>query len=198
MHGVVGLRTHTDLTIDGPMYHRHTPSSPWYVYSDGALVSSSEQRDARRPLVRDALFPTYLPEYRFAFAPCDGCTPGEVEVAYDSAEHDAYHAHGFFVIDTASERVRRSVEIPYALPWPTHDGRLEVTWGETSEKEWLPLNIAGTFAGKLGPFAGVAHFTQRLSPYERYPHVQAAVDALTASTGATPAPAPPMPQPMPS
>ena len=196
MRGVVGLRTRSDLTIDGPMYHRHTPSTPWYVYNDGALVSSSEQRDARRPLVRDALSPEYLSEYHFSFAECSGCAVGEVEVAYDSAQRDTFHAHGYFVIDAASERVQRSVEIPYELPWPTRDGRLQVTWGETAEKEWLPLTIAGTFAGKLGPFAGVAHFTQRLSPYERFPHVQAAVDALTASTGATPAPAPPVPQPL--
>jgi hypothetical protein len=195
MHGVIGLRTHTDLTIDGPMYHRHLLSTPWYVYNDGELVRSSEQQDARRPLVRDALFPSYLPEYRFAFTACTSCAPGEVEVAYESPEHDAFHAHGYFIIDTASERVRRSVEIPYELPWPTHDGRLETIWGETAAKEWLPRSIVGTFAGKLGPFNGVAHFTQELSPYERYASVQTAVDALTAETGATPAPEPPVPQP---
>jgi hypothetical protein len=191
MRGVVGLRTQTELTIDGPMFHKRTPSSPWYVYADGDLVRSSEAPDARRPLVRDALRPENLSEYAFTFDECSGCAASEVEVAYTSARHDAYHAHGYFIIDTASERVDRSVEIPYQLPWPTRDGRIEVTWGNANATEWLPLTIADTFVGKLGPFSGTAHYVQRLSPYERFPGVNSAVDTLTAQTGATPAPAAP-------
>lgn len=191
MRGVVAVHTRTDLTVDGPMLHEHTPSSPWYVYADEQLVSSSEPPDPRRPLVRDAMRPLYLPEYRYAFADCTGCSPGEIEIAYESPEHDAYHAHGWFVIATASERVQRSVEIPYRLAWPTHDGRLEVTWGATAANEWLPLRVAGTFVGKMGPFTGTAHYTQMLFRYERYARVEAAVAALTTETGATPAPTAP-------
>ncbi len=194
MRGIVGLRTRTELTIDGPMYHRKTPSRPWYVYDNGALVRSSEKPDARRPLVHDALRLTYLPEYHFAFTDCVDCEAGDVAVAYDSVQHDAYHAHGYFVIDAVSERVLRTVEIPYELPFPTRDGRLEVTWG-TAGKQWLPVSVAGTFTGKVGPFSGVAHYTQQLSPYERYPGIDTAVDALTAETGATPAPQFASPQP---
>ncbi len=187
MRGIVGLRTRTELTVDGPMYHRQLPSAPWYVYDDGALVSSSEAPDARRPLVRDALRPGFLSEYHFGFAPCSECAAGDIAVAYDSPQHDTFHAHGYFVIETATERVLRSVEIPYELPWPTRDGRLEVTWG-VAGKSWLPVSVAGTFSGKVGPFRGTARYTQQLSPYEHYPRLGAAVEALTAATGATPAP----------
>ena len=123
------------------------------------------------------------------YTDCTGCAPDEIAVAYDSAEHDEYHAHGYFVIDTANERVRRSVEIPYELPWPSRDGRLVVTWGP-SGNDWLPAKIYGTFSGKVGPFSGTAHYTQILTPYERFADLDAAVTALTAQTGATPAPEP--------
>ena len=89
------------MTIDGPMFHKHTPSAPWYVYDDEELVRTSEMPDPRRPLVHDALRPLYLPEYRYAYAECAGCAPGEVEIAYESPQRDAYHAHGWFVIEKA-------------------------------------------------------------------------------------------------
>ncbi len=196
--GTIAVRSHDVLSVDAPMNRRTTASDEWYVLSDGELRASSEKQDARRPLVHDPVRSTWLAEYRYDFAPCDACAPGQLAIAYSSRTADAYHAHGTLVVDASAERVVRNTEIPYALPWPTKHGVIAITWAQASIG-WFPSEIDGVFDGKVGPFSGTAHFSQRLAPYARFPSDDAAIAALAAATGkaaqtvVSPAPASPRP-----
>ncbi len=180
--GTIAVRSHSVLIVDAPMNRRTTTADEWYVTNDGDLRASSEKQDARRPLVHDPVRSPWLAEYQYEIVPCDGCTPGELAIGYTSRSADAYHAHGTLIVDPTAERVVRNTETPYALPWPTRHGVIQITWGQAAIG-WFPVAMDGVFDGKVGPFGGTAHFTQRLAPYTRYPRDDAAIAALAAETG---------------
>jgi hypothetical protein len=180
--GVVAVRSHSELTIAAPVFRRHIVDDGWFVFADGVLVATSRKVDPRQPPLHDPYRERYLAEYTFRVVACAACAPGTTEIAYDSAAHDAAHAHGTLVVDDVTARIASSSETPYKLPWPTKSGSLDAHWGD-APAGWFPLHIDGAFVGNIGPFVGHARYAQALSAYDRYSSVATAVAALANRTG---------------
>jgi hypothetical protein len=180
--GVIGVRSHSELTITAPVFRRHILDDGWYVFADGVLAATSHKSDPRQPPLHDPYRERYLAEYSFHVVACATCAAGTIAIAYDSRKRDVAHAYGMLVVDEATARITSSSETPYKLPWPTKSGSLEARWGAAADG-WFPLQIDGAFVGNIGPFVGHARYAQALSPYDRYPNVATAVAALTNRTG---------------
>jgi hypothetical protein len=179
--GVIGVRSHSELTIAAPVFRRHIVDDAWFVFRDGTLVASSKKPDPRQPPLHDPYKQRYLDEYAFQTAPCPACAPDTVAIAYESKSHDVAHAYGTLVIDRETSRIVSATETPYRLPWPTKRGVLAASWGGAAGA-WFPLTIDGSFVGSIGPFVGHATYAQALSDYDRSPTVDAAVAALVQQT----------------
>ena len=188
--GVVGVRSHSVLTIRAPLFRRRIARDGWFVFVDGELARSSERRDERQPPLRDPYRAQYARGFRFCLVPCPDCARGTVAVAFSSPSRDAEHARGRLVIVSATATIVSLIETPYKLPWPTQDGELVATWGAAAGG-WFPLAISGNFTGRIGPFLGRATYAQALSSYGRFANVDAAASALGTAdrdaTGAAPA-----------
>ena len=193
--GVLGVRSHKELTISAPMLQRHTADDAWYVFQNGTLVASSLKADPRQPPLREPYRAEYLGEYSFHLMSRPSGETGTTSIAFDSPTHDAVHAHGTLVVDDATGHIVTFTETPYAFVWPTKSGQFEVAWGGSgSGSGWYPQHIDGAFMGSVGPFTGHAQYVETLSSYAHYSNVDAATSALTQATGqpsvelATPAP----------
>jgi hypothetical protein len=199
--GVVGVRSHKELTISGPMLQRHTSDDAWYVFQNGALVASSHKADPRQPPLREPYRSEFLGEYSFHLTGKPPRESGTTSIAFESLTHDAVHAHGTLVVDDATGHIMTFTETPYAFVWPTKSGQFDVAWGG-SGSDWYPQHIDGAFMGSVGPFVGHAQYVETLSSYEHYSNVDTATSALMRATGEpsvdldTPAPQP-QPQPEP-
>ncbi len=185
--GVLAVRSHSDLTIKAPIFGRHITDDNWYVFENGNLTASSHRSDPRQPPLRDPYRATYLPEYTYQLTPCTTCAPGTSAIAYESKFRDVAHAHGTFIVNTATAHIISGSETPYKLPWPTKSGELNSVWANSSGG-WFPVKVDGAFVGNIGPFVGRAFYAQSNTTIERFRSVSAATASLIASTGLAAAP----------
>jgi len=177
--GVIGLRSESRLVVPG-MGARPSTERAWYVYVDGAVVETGSgdgtigamEAQMHQPYQR-----RYVNEYSYAFAPCPGCAPGEVAIAYETAAHDVRHGSGTMVVDPTRRRVVRADISQYVVPHPARSGLVSLAWGAIADA-WLPLSATGAFVGRVGPFGGTARLTQTFTEYRRYPDVASAERGL--------------------
>ncbi len=176
-HGVLAVRSTSDLEIIAPVFRKNIHADAWFVFRDGNFAQGSEPPDPRQPPLHEPYRDAYLGEYTYSLAPCRSCSPNEVAIHFTGIAHDVAHAFGSLVVDRTTGRIVSSSETPYKLPWPTRSGSLDATWGDVAGT-WLPTGVRGSFIGRIGPFVGHAEYRQGLSGYRRYDTVDDAVNAL--------------------
>ena len=175
--GVIGFRSHAVVRTSPRFIRPDQVEDAWIVDVDGR-AARVRGGDATGPAATGAAVHQpydvrYADEYRYALAPCTGCTAGSIAVAYDTDTHDAAHGRGVIVVDERTARVLRLTAEPYVVPRPATSGMATTTWGPTPAG-WFPVATDGTFSGRIGPFGGHAVLTQQFTGYKRYPNVTTA------------------------
>lgn len=175
--GVIAFRSHA-VVRTSPHFARPDQTDDAVIVDLDGHATSVRGRDAAGPSATEAAIHQpydvrYLGEYRYAPAPCTGCVPGSIAIAYDTDVHDAAHGRGVMVLDERTARVLRVTAQPFVVPRPATTGTITTTWGTTAAG-WFPVSAEGTFSGRIGPFGGHATLTQAFTAYKRYPDVASA------------------------